>query len=402
MSDYYLAESWYNFITTKIASIRDYGQAILNFWKLLKGFDGMHISKVLKNYPKLNIVFLGGVDKNGYREDCFANAIKEIFGAEITDLKSYFSFIIQDLEPAVPIRVENTEILKYIEQIKDIASLIINKANVDIEEHDELLEEYVNNPEKIFEGLVKFLQHCINVCVGFDEYMTFVWNIRKITKRYLELVFPKTKKEENLKFLKDFLGFTELFVPNVNDTSLRDEYTIYGFPDIYSKFDVSNWYADWVNPDEIPYTLKENLSSVITESVNTLGGLLLWLNRLIWMFFIEFSHYYAPLPKIIKNLPDPRRMYLDNCKEELKRLNWTWNNCEFLYTLKIEEATYSKKHGYYRFNEFTIENSIIKDKNGTAVSRLFGFLDQIAPALFLGVYELVFIDKNKFMLIERW
>ncbi len=402
MQDYYSVERWYDFIKTKIAPIRDYSQAIVNFWKLLKGLDGKDICNVLKEYPKLRVVFLGGVGENGYREDSFANAIKEIFGAKITDLKAYFSFVAQDLEPAVPIGVRKTEILGCIELIKDVANLIIDKAGVDVKENDKPQEEYVNNPEKIFEGLLKFLQHCINVCVGFDEYMTFVWNIRKITKRYLNLVFPETKKNENFKFLREFLGLTELFVPDVDDASLRDEYTIYGFPDIYSKFDVSDWYADRVNPDEIPYTLKENLSSVITESVNALGGLLLWLNRLIWMFFIEFSHYYAPLPKIIENLPDPRRMYLNNCKEELKRLNWKWNNCEFLYTLKIREASYSRKHSYYDFNKFTIENGIIKDKNGTAVSRLFGFLDQIAPALFLGVYELVFVDKNKFMLIERW
>jgi hypothetical protein len=402
MQDYYSVESWHNFIKTKIAPIRDYGQAIVNFWKFLKGFDGEHIGKVLRDYPRLNVVFLGGVDENGYREDSFANAIRELFGAEITDLKAYFSFVTQDLEPAVPIRVEKIKILECIELIKDVANLIIDKADVDAEENYKLQEEYINNPEKIFEGLLEFLQHCIYVCVGSDEYMTFAWNIRKITKKYLNLVFPETKKDENFKFLSEFLGLTELFVPDIDDVSLRDEYTIYGFPDIYTKFDVSDRYVDWVNPDKIPYTLKENLSSVITESVNTLGGLLLWLNRLIWMVFIEFSGYYDPLPRIVENLPNPRRTYLDACKEELKRLNWTWNNCEFLCTLKIEEATYSRKHGYYNFNEFTIENSIIKDKNNTAVSRLFGFLDQIAPALLLGIYELVFTDKNKFILIERW
>ena len=394
MQDYYSVERWYDFIKTKIAPIRDYSQAIVNFWKLLKSLDGKDICNVLKEYPKLRVVFLGGVGENGYSENSFANAIREIFGAKITDLKAYFSFVAQDLEPAVPIGVRKTEILGCIELIKDVANLIIDKAGVDVKENDKLQEEYVNNPEKIFEGLLKFLQHCINVCVGFDEYMTFVWNIRKITKRYLNLVFPETKKNENFKFLREFLGLTELFVPDVDDASLRDEYTIYGFPDVYTNVDTNDsfWWANWF----------EQCSEII-RNAKTIGGLLLWLNRLIWKLIcgyhsIEISHgYKIELERVLGDdsivcLLDE---YLKACKEELVRLNWKKDDIYLHNFFRFSEDSYGKYIG-------TIDRTSIKNKNGIVVSRLFGFLDQIAPALFLGVYELVFVDKNKFMLIERW
>jgi len=389
--NYLSVENWHEFMRTKITPIRNYGQAIVSFWEFLKDLDGWHIDKVLREYPRLNVVFLGGVGRDGYRENSFAEAIKVMFGAKITDLKAYFSFVAQNLDPVVPIEVEKTEILKCIELIRDVANLIIDKAGVDVEENDKLQEEYVNNPDKIFEGLLKFLQHCVNVCVGFDEYMTFVWNIRKITKRYLNLIFPETKEDENFKFLREFLGFTELFVPEVDDASLRDEYTVYGFPDIYVDVDTSEsfWKENWF----------ERCSEIIKKA-KTIGGLLLWLNRFVWRLTCEYYYHIDAhhghedeLKKVlgVDNLVCPLYKYLGACKERLDRLNWKKDNV-FLYN--FFKDCYGRCMGI-------IDGTLIKNKNGLTVSRLFGFLDQIAPALFLGVYELVFVDKNKFILIKR-
>ena len=97
----------------------------------------------------------------------------------------------------------------------------------------------------------------------------------------------------------------------------------------------------------------------------------------------------------IDNLVCPLYKYLGACKEKLDRLNWKKDNV-FLYNFfKFSDYDYRKYTGI-------IDGTLIKNKNGLTVSRLFSFLDQIAPALFLGVYELIFVDKNKFMLIERW
>lgn len=105
MIDYYSAGKWEEFVVTKITPIRDYAVALLNFWKFLKDLDGKDTSYVLKKYPKFDVVFLGGVNEKKYKENSFAKAIKDMFGAEIADLNSYQAFVLQGLEPAVPIMV---------------------------------------------------------------------------------------------------------------------------------------------------------------------------------------------------------------------------------------------------------------------------------------------------------
>lgn len=403
MIDYYSAEKWEEFVVTKITPIRDYAVALLNFWKFLKDLDGKDTSYVLKKYPKFDVVFLGGVDEKEYKENSFAKAIKEIFGAEIADLNSYQAFVLQGLEPAVPIMVHKTQIVGWIELIKDVAELIIKKADINSNQKEVVVskDEYIEQPDKVFKGLQNLLQHCLNVCVGYDKYMTFIWNIRKITRKYLELAFPETKNGEKFQFLRDFLGLTEIFALEVEDEKLRRDYTIYGFPDVYSDFDVSDRYADTINPDE--YREVDKLMVVLKEKVNTLGGLLLWLNRLIWLLF-DYSHcyYYSyPLRDVVENLPNPRREYLDVCRKELEKLNWSWKNNKYLYNIKIYDVSYSRKHAYYNLRIYLIDKDLIKDEKGVAVSRLFGFLDQISPALFLGTYELVLKDDATFMLVKR-
>jgi len=378
MTDYYSAKNWRDFVKSKIVPIRDYAEAILNFWNFLKELDGKNISEILKNHPELEIVFLGGVDENGYSENSFAKAIKVIFGAYVIDLKAYFSFVLQDLEPVVPISVGKTWILKCIELIKDIADLIISKVNIDTKANSKLQEYYINNPDKIFEGLQKFVQHCLKICVGFDKYMTFVWNIRKITRRYLELVFPETRNNENFRFLKEFLGLTEIFVPEIDNDELRRDYTIYGFPEVYN----------YAKSKERVITLDES---------STLGGLLLWLNKQIWKLICNvysddssINHGYGHILRriVFRDVPCPIKLYLSACREELDRIGWDWNKSLYLYNVR-------------RNSEVKIDGDLIKDKDGTVVSKLFGFLDQISPALFLGAYELVFKNRNEFILVER-
>ena len=98
--NYFSIEEWKEYIVTKIVPIRDYATALLKFWEFLRSLEGKNISEVLKDYPELEVVFLGGTNENGYKENSFAKAIKEIFGASI-DVAAYYSYVLQGLEPKV-------------------------------------------------------------------------------------------------------------------------------------------------------------------------------------------------------------------------------------------------------------------------------------------------------------
>ena len=428
--------SWREFISDKIVPIRNYAGAILDFSNFLKGLRGREILEVLSEYPKLEVIFLGGTNKDGYTENSFAKAIKDLFGAYI-NVKAYYSYIVQGLEPKVPIEVEKSEIMFAIQAIKEVSDRILKFSEI----KSEITNEFINNPDKVLEGFLEFLNLCLNVCVGYNEYTTFCWTIRKITKKYLAHMYPDALKDENFKFLKDFLGLRELFIPNIDDEKIRDSYTVLGFPDYCSIYVIrgrnlgsskyprhtleiltndlelpkdSQYYGIFSLPhstDEI-YTSCKDVVYLRTKTFSTeqtLGGSLLKLNELIWFIFRMFS---SILSQILQDVPNPKYEYLKACGAELEKIGW--KEPKFLSEFMGSKDEYydSRRVGGW-INEFVIDGSLIKEGNSIYCVRTNPYsmntsvyltsktldepflilLDNIMPAVCLGTHEIIF-GKN--------
>ena len=442
--NYFSIEEWEGYIITKIVPIRDYAIALLKFWEFLRSLEGKYISEVSKDYPELEVIFLGGTNENGYKENSFAKAIKEIFGASI-DVVAYHSHILQGLEPKVPLnKVEKTEIINFIKEIKSLTEEIVNISGFN---SDRVIpeDEFIKNPDKVLDGFTKFLELCLNICVGYDPYTTFIWNIRKITRKYLEERFPEVKDEKNLEFLKNFLGLREIFVPNIDDEKIKRDYTILGFPDYASCYyitDTANSHLIVVIGDYISWCYKlysdyylskyylnyllgcyEGLSS----NVHTLGGRILNLNEIIWELFQYKQKLFHPLSLILEDIPNPKEDYIQACKVELEKIGW-----KILRDSKIIvdpaptgissiDAININMLTHVRVSEYIVEGGLITKKcnskrkqdrkTGKYYRREYHeilnkpfliFLDKIMPAIFLGVYELVFSkDKRSFVVIIR-
>lgn len=441
MEQVFSVENWREFISNKIAPIRDYAEALLNFWDFLKNLRGRYISDILSEYPKLEAVFLGGTNENGYTENSFAKVVKELFGAYIS-VKAYYSYVIQGFEPKVPIEVEQSEIMLIIQAIKEVSDRILKlsgiKSGTTISSH-----EFINNSDKVLEGFLEFLNRCLNVCVGYSEYATFCWNIRKITKKYLAQQYPDALKSENFEFLRDFLGLRDLFVPNVDDENVKDSYTILGFPDYCSIYVIrgrnlgSARYPSHIleivtNNLELPkdsryyrvLSLPHSTDEIYTHSRDevylraktfstekTIGGSLLRLNELIWLIFTNFS---SVLSQILQDVPNPKSEYLQVCKAELEKIGWQEPRFLSEFMTSDDDRYYvpSKRELRCWINEFVVDGILIKegrsiycclerDRGYTMITSIYltfrtldepflVFLDKIMPAVCLGVYEIIF------------
>jgi len=204
-------------------------------------------------------------------------------------------------------------------------------------------------------------------------------------------MYPDALKDENFKFLKDFLGLRELFIPKIDDEKIKDSYTVLGFPDYCSIYVIrgrnlgssryprhtleiltndlelpkdSQYYGIFSLPhstDEI-YTSCKDVVYLRTKTVSTeqtLGGSLLKLNELIWFIFRMFS---SILSQILQDVPNPKYEYLKACEAELEKIGW--KKPEFLSEFMGSEDEYydSRRVGGW-INEFVIDSSLIKEGN---------------------------------------
>ena len=351
----------------------------------------------LKEHPKLEPLFLGGTKPPGeYKENSLALAVRENLGASVS-LDAYYTLVTQGFEAKTPIEVEKTVFILFVENIRNLTADIVRLAarkgpisgsGAEAAEAEPQAGDHIS-PDEMMERLVGFLQLCADTTVGADPLVTFAWNVRKITRKYLNEAFPETRDEENMRLLREILGLEEIFTPEVEDESVRKNYTVYGYPDFLS------WYESPAGAGhlELSRCLKQCRDSSLSEATaSTLGGYLLRLNAIIWGVFMDNT-----LSQILKNVPDLRREYLIRCKnvlrglerplmEEMEKVTWSWCACLGSHVLHCEELDISGASYEFRGQK----------------RPLLKLFDEIMPAVFLGLYEIVFSeDRRKFVVMRR-
>lgn len=430
---YFNTENWKNFVVEKIVPIWQHTVAFSNFWKFLSDFDGEHISETLRKHPALEIVFLGDTTppfeheeyvyekRRGYMEGSRALIFKEVFGVSI-DLNAYYSFTMQDLKPEVPIEVKETEVMLLIKRIKEMTSEIIRLSKdkgLLKEEPSAPSREYIHDPRKMLEDLLNFLQLCLDTSVGINLYVTFAWNIHKITKKYLNEMFFETKEPENMRFLFEVLGLEEYFAPEVREEDKKRDYTLYAYPDYATKYAIRGTkygpYCLLVNEitDIAFYAQDSGGENIFREYKKlqssyelTIGGCLCKLNDTIWTLF---KREKRPLSSILTDVPNPEKEYLEKCDSELANKGWglkyvrgVWDR--FVIGTRQSCGDYEVSGPLitkgYGINIRTYQD--IRHHTEELNRPFFLFLDNIMPAVYLGLYELVFSErKQRFVVFRR-
>ena len=407
-------ESWSALISEKIVPMRDKAAALLNFWEFLKSLEGRYLSEVLKEHPKLEPLFLGGTKPPGeYKENSLALAVRENLGASVS-LDAYYTLVTQGFEAKTPIEVEKTVFILFVENIRNLTADIVRLAarkglisgsEAEAAEAEPQAGDHIS-PDEMMERLVGFLQLCADTTVGADPLVTFAWNVRKITRKYLNEAFPETRDEENMRLLREILGLEEIFTPSVEGEQKID-YTVYGFEDYASTYQLSedrrSIYVDSLKfhygdlRSDLEFCGKygkygefqERVSRMLaTPQISSIGGGLCLLNDYIQHMF---AFVKKELGLVLKHVPELKDEYIRSCEKQLERLPM----------LSVEETVLDGRVTYSRIEEYEVEGHLMRTPR-SETRPFFAFLDEIMPAVFLGLYEIVFSeDRRKFVVMRR-
>jgi hypothetical protein len=397
---YWDRDAWSRFIKDSIIPLHDHAQRLINFYSYLCNFNNQPVNKVFKEWSGAEKALLGGVefDENNYQaqysERSLAKIYKELLGFSV-NINAYFSYKIQGLEPNILCTVEEEKsIMSNVKNILSITFKIIDlaiRSNL-IEQHDSNanIDDLIAKPENIVDELYRlFSEKCMHITVGYNDYMNFVWSIRKITRKYLYALYPELKDKDKFEAIKEILGLNTLFKPEVEDEKLKEEYEILAFLDFGSLLNNKG-----IDP--------------------SLGGLLCKLNLNIWYIFKWFNYQ---LGLLAEPLPYLSREYFEHINEELKT---KWSSS--VITERII-SYYLTSHGSSwpdeEYTELYISGPLIKSatvhyhlppslqdkKQSYRIDELnaplFIVLDELMPAVSVGKYEIVVSGTNTFRIYDN-
>jgi hypothetical protein len=123
--------------------------------------------------------------------------------------------------------------------VSEAASSVIETAKRSI---GDVREEF-EAPADPIECIRLLVEKAANTFLGVDEggkYTPFAWTLRKITREYIEVLYPPLKDEEKRRSTFSILGVRELYRPSVR-SPIANRLTILGYPDYAFLARVEEW-----------------------------------------------------------------------------------------------------------------------------------------------------------------
>lgn len=293
---------------------------------------------------------------------------------DVNSLKNYIeSWIIPLLEQSNVMRKYFKEIdddlAKYTEEIHLLSKKIVGLAEEKLSL--KLSPKYPHEPKDIYETIERgrfFLEKAFNLTIPCNPYTFFVWSIRKITKSYLKMHYPKLFNGNKLKGVTTILGLRKYWEPpQVKPKQIVEDYSLYAYLD---------------------YETKEKYSE---ESI---GGLISKLNKKI-LFELLFSYRRIKAFGTLYQIPDLFEEYRKTVDETLDRIDWKRSDVASLLRYVY------RRHYYYEYENRTkvplhacIEGIFVVIEENERCFTLFRFLDEIMPLQMLGGVELA-IERVK-------
>ncbi len=352
----------------------------------------------------LQKALVGGTKPPGERPEDSLSALTRVFLGVEVDLEEYYIYLRQGLKPDVQVRREYTVSLPYyyyggpisripymtmvlyrialkLLELARVAGLYAGQPKSEVS-----VESIVEDPQRLGELIEAFLEACRDLSVGVDAVSTFVFSVRKVTRRYAVGLYPNLA--ERLDEIGEILGLEELFVPKVADEEFRRSYTILGYPDYAYEYYVdyhgrrreqeshmlgvadprlcasSNGRCEWCIQGSY------HIRTKCFENVRTIGGALCKLNDAVWVVFREASRH-------LKFIPDVGREYLRECRAR----------CSIPRFLSQSAK------------RFGVRGAVVYGER--LKMGLSEFLNELMPITCLGLYELV-VGEDHFYVIPRW
>jgi hypothetical protein len=359
-------DEWKRYVRDYIIPLRDSADALVGYWNYLTGeIDNVSFNEIEtekdENFKK---ILLGGIrEDENYSERSFAVFYSTFFGARLSNLQEYLISQKEGVTSQVTVVVEESEFMKFVENIKEKTSAILESAsqngftdavNSELPEADfgALLED----PEKVIELVEALYNKSFKITVNYNQHTLFLWTIRKITRRYLEAAYPELQEEEKFDALKSFVGLDTYFEPEIeerteNDRTVKRDYTIWHLPD------------------------------------NSFGGLICGLNDSVWEY-LDKESFRTDLSILFDGVVDLKGEFMTRAKAAIGN----WKRIEGLkfekrddistYTLKISGIRIA---GYWNMNSPNTTASYEHHESNVSV---LDFFDNISTPMFLGCFSM--------------
>jgi len=375
--------------------------------------------KFLEVPPWLKFMLTHGIQPPGQRDkNSISNLVEAIFGASI-DPEEYYVYARQNLPPSMEINIISSGIPVRLEVLYGLLKVALNiseKLGIKppFPKVSPTADEVFSEPDKLPELFEKFLNSCSNLSVGVNDLMTFVFGIRKLTKRYIKHAYPELANRKTLNEVTEILGLEKLFEPDIADKEKRDEYTIIGYPDyvfdiainvrhmyggvvefyvagiaepkLCNSFDSDNFYSRCERCPVFSKFIEKHYSCqgyFCVKQAQTLGGTLCKINDMIWSIFKLTSEELG--------IPDIGKMYMEESKKELMDKGLSIPS----WAKPKKVPKWSDMYPCSISDEFRIKEGIVTIHSLDFYRRKKGllgileFLENIMPLIYLGFCELI-------------
>jgi len=161
-------------------------------------------------------------DVGRYEKQSLASITKYVFGLYV-DPETYLIYARQGLPLDKPVEYYKFSIAGNLEVLHELAELAINIAEQkdikipEVKNEAPTANEAINDPNKLATLLSGFLNACKNIAVGINKTMSFIFGIRKLTKRYALRLYPELKDQNLFTKLLNILGLKVIFEPELTD-----------------------------------------------------------------------------------------------------------------------------------------------------------------------------------------
>ena len=266
----------------------------------------------------------------GYPEGSLATAYMALLGTKV-NLKEYHFLKRLGQSLDVICKVDKPEIMVYIDAIGTLTgrAIEIGKNKLGLidegeimekeEECREKIEDILNNPEKIVEALVDFLDKGIGLLIPYNSRSRFIWNLRKITKDCINKLYPKLTENRTFEEISKILGLMKYIEPRTDNEEINRMFTLYSY-DYAVDYRVESCKIKTVHLGNGYYSyewrvdyesLREGKAHL---EYQTIGGCI---SQCIEMLFNLFSSYTSErkIELFLKEVPQPE----SDWREEIKR-----------------------------------------------------------------------------------
>ncbi len=232
--DYGNVDEWKSYFK-EIKEIAKSCKVIEDFWNELKRkCDGLPFKDLQEEFD-YSSVLLGGVDSSGkYKDRSLAKVYAVLFGFKPENIHDLIEKLKRGLPPTTKIVVKETEFIRFVRNVLNKVSSIINQAvskglidgDVDVEvDCGDILSDY----KKLIEILENFVNNLAKILPNYNQKSLFVWTLDKLTYRYMTTVYPELRDERVFNVVKNVLGLEVIFSPDVEDDKTKRDYEVYSY-----------------------------------------------------------------------------------------------------------------------------------------------------------------------------